>query len=83
MGQDGRRVGDPLAGRSRRIIPVVRVPLSTGHEANWLEPISGIVLVVGGPALVIYVTPTHEELFKVGDATITAATGIVICTSGR
>ena len=26
----------------------------------------GIVLCVGGPALVIYVSPTEEELFKVG-----------------
>lgn len=26
--------------------------------------VAGVVLVVGGPALVVYVTPTHEELFK-------------------
>jgi hypothetical protein len=31
---------------------------------------SGAVLCIGGPALVYYVTPTEEELFKVSDLSL-------------
>ena len=36
-------------------------------ESNYLSDFAnrGIVLCVGGPALVVYVSPTEEELFKV------------------
>ncbi|KAF2083931.1 CBP4-domain-containing protein [Saccharata proteae CBS 121410] len=35
------------------------------HAATWIKMIaSGGLLCIGGPALVYYVTPTEEELFK-------------------
>ena len=36
-------------------------------------PIRGALMCIGGPALVIYVTPTEEELFKVSHLSGTGA----------